>query len=125
MRLSEHFTTDELACRCCGVCTVTPELLAALEALRAQAGPLAVTSGYRCQQHNAAVGGAPNSYHCRGMAADLHPTRITPMALALIALETPGVRGVGMSEEGGFVHVDVRTTPWKWKYKNGKEVVWI
>jgi zinc D-Ala-D-Ala carboxypeptidase len=124
VNLSENFTTDELACRCCRVCTVTPELLAALEALRAQAGPLVVTSGYRCQAHNKAVGGTPQSYHVRGMAADLHPTGTNAAHLALIALATPGVRGVGLSEEGGFVHVDVRATFAKWQYNNGRETPW-
>lgn len=103
---------------------VTPALLEALEALRAKSGPLAVTSGYRCPRHNKAVGGAPHSYHVRGMAADLHPLRITPMALALLAFDTPGIRGVGLDEARGFVHVDVRNMPHKWKYKNKREVAW-
>ena len=124
MNLSPHFTRAEMVCVCCGVCIVTPDLLAAIESLRAQAGPLEVRSGYRCPAHNKAVGGAPSSYHMRGMAADLHPTQTNAAHLALIALATPGVRGVGLSEEGGFVHCDVRTTPAKWKYHQGKEVAW-
>ena len=124
MRLSEHFTDSELACDCCHVAVVTPGLLEALEALRAKSGPLVPTSGYRCPKHNKAVGGAPNSYHQRGMAADLHPLRITPMALALLALDTPGIRGVGLDEARGFVHVDTRPTPHRWRYKGGKDVPW-
>lgn len=34
-----------------------------LEPIRAQFGPLYVTSGFRCQELNQAVGGASNSYH--------------------------------------------------------------
>ena len=124
MNLSENFTVDELACKCCGVCRVTPELLAALEALRAKAGPLIPTSGYRCPKHNKAVGGSQHSRHMRGMAADVHPVRVTPMALALLAFSTPGIRGVGLDEERGFVHVDVRHVPARWKYAGGREVLW-
>lgn len=34
--------------------------------------PIHVNSGYRCQELNAKVGGKKNSYHLKGMAADLH-----------------------------------------------------
>jgi uncharacterized protein YcbK (DUF882 family) len=33
--------------------------------------PMVLTSGYRCRKHNAAVGGAANSLHCLGLAADI------------------------------------------------------
>lgn len=124
MNLTEHFTTAELACHCCGECRVKRELLDALEALRAQAGPLAPTSGYRCPAHNKAVGGAAQSYHRRGMAADVRPVRITPMALALLAIETTGIRGVGLDEQRGFVHIDVRDVPYRWRYRDGRVVPW-
>lgn len=44
-----------------------------LQPLRDAIGsPIIVTSGFRCRALNKAVGGAPLSYHCMGMAADLH-----------------------------------------------------
>ena len=33
--------------------------------------PIYITSGYRCAELNKKVGGAENSYHLRGMAADI------------------------------------------------------
>jgi len=43
-----------------------------LDPLRAKWGmPIIVTSGYRCPKLNAAVGGAVNSQHTKGMAADI------------------------------------------------------
>ena len=44
-----------------------------LEPLRAFAGkPIVISSGYRCPALNRAVGGASQSQHLRGEAADLH-----------------------------------------------------
>lgn len=45
-----------------------------LEPLRQQVGRVIITSGYRCQQLNEAVGGVANSQHLRGEAADIHFT---------------------------------------------------
>lgn len=42
-----------------------------LEPLRQRYGAIIITSGYRCPQVNAAVGGARHSQHCRGEAADI------------------------------------------------------
>ena len=42
-----------------------------LEPLRRRAGRVIVTSGYRCQELNKAVGGVWNSQHLKGEAADI------------------------------------------------------
>ena len=43
-----------------------------LEPARLRLGlPIVVNSGYRCNVHNAAVGGVANSQHMRGEAADI------------------------------------------------------
>lgn len=45
-----------------------------LDPLREAYGrPVRVTSGYRCPRLNTLVGGAPNSQHMRGEAADIQP----------------------------------------------------
>ena len=77
MRLSEHFTTDESACRCgCGLgadpAHVSALLLEDMETIRAIIGrPLIVTSWLRCPPHNTRSRGVPNSAHLRGTAVDL------------------------------------------------------
>lgn len=50
-------------------------VLEILDPLRSAWGsPLRVTSGYRCKALNKAVGGANNSAHLTGYAADIQPT---------------------------------------------------
>ena len=74
--LSKNFNRSEFACKgenCCGhSAPVHPDLIEALQALRDRIGkPLSITSGFRCNRHNKAVGGAEQSFHTLGMAADV------------------------------------------------------
>ena len=43
-----------------------------LEPLRRRYGAIIISSGYRCEKLNEAVGGVENSQHMRGEAADIH-----------------------------------------------------
>lgn len=50
-----------------------------LDPLREAYGkPIIVTSGFRCEKLNKAVGGAKTSQHCKGQAADLRTKADTP-----------------------------------------------
>ncbi len=50
-----------------------------LDPLREAYGkPIIVTSGYRCEKLNRAVGGAANSQHVKGEAADIRSVQDTP-----------------------------------------------
>jgi zinc D-Ala-D-Ala carboxypeptidase len=106
--LTAHFDTQEFVDHSDGS-LVGPavRLLGVLENLRAQNGnrPLAVISGYRSPQHNADVGGAPDSRHMYGDAADLESGWCT-VAMA----EAAGARGIGV-HDGWVVHVDTRPAP--------------
>lgn len=114
-RLSEHFLEEEFACHCCGMVMVQPELVKKLEGLRRLAGgPVVVTSGYRCPANNKSVGGVVNSYHTRGMVADVFVYAISPQQLAEMA-EQVGFDGIGIYQEQGFVHVDVRGYRTRWE----------
>ncbi len=110
IQLTEHFSLHEFQCRHCGQVKLHPELLQKLQALRDELGaPLVVTSGYRCETHNQNVGGARNSYHVQGMAADIAagPTGLDVHALADLC-QRRGFGGIGAYASQGFVHVDVR-----------------
>ena len=63
--MAKYFKPSEFACRCgCGLSAVDPNLIKLLDAARAIFGrPIIITSGTRCEKHNAAIGGAKNSAH--------------------------------------------------------------
>jgi uncharacterized protein YcbK (DUF882 family) len=102
--MSRHFQPREFACPHCGVIHLEPLLPARLERLRALAGgePIRIVSGYRCAVHNRAVGGARDSQHLHGRAADL-----LEGAATLEQAWTAGFTGVGTRGDWA-THVDVR-----------------
>ena len=86
MNLTEHFSlaefcASEVAARNSLDNTIPAELIPnavalcenVLEPARAVLGPIRVNSGYRSKQVNSAVGGAWNSQHQFGQAADIIP----------------------------------------------------
>lgn len=114
VRLSAHFTAAEMACKCCGYLFLTDaakRLIDSLEILRAQiGGPVQIVSGCRCQKHNREIGGAPNSRHLYGDAADLHVNGVSPQELRRIVKEIcPAIHGIGVGKTK--FHIDARPGP--------------
>ena len=76
--------------------------------------PLIVSSGYRCPEHNARVGGVPDSQHVQGRAADLVPRGITARELHRLIMKAhyehrlSCLGGLGLYRT--FVHVDTYMT---------------
>lgn len=126
MRLSEHFDSDEFACRCgCGFASVDPALVESLELLRLKIGhAVNVTSGCRCQARNREVGGSPSSQHLFGRAADITVHCMTGEELYRYARTIPAFRGFGVA--GGWIHLDTRPgTPARWQYdREGRVIAW-
>jgi zinc D-Ala-D-Ala carboxypeptidase len=114
--LSKNFSRSEFACKgtnCCGhSAPVHPELISALQALRDHLNlPLSITSGFRCNRHNEFVGGAAQSFHTLGMAADVAcPDGLTAEDLAQAAETIPAFQQGGIGIYSSWVHLDVRTT---------------
>ncbi len=67
-------------------------------------GPVTITSGFRTPQHNALVGGVPNSDHLRGQAYDFVPQDMS-MADAAARLKQSGVPATKILNEGNHIHV--------------------
>ena len=118
-RISDNFRFNEFACKCrgysgCRGIKLDIKLVKALETVRDEYYPngLPIVSAYRCAQHNAAVGGAKESQHLTGKAADI-PAKIPHTA------NWPGeIRGIGYDRRSGKVrHIDTRPGPRvKWVY---------
>lgn len=130
VQLSEHFTTADFHCDChsCAETPIDDKLVKILERITEHFGVIpVVTSGYRCPEENARTPYAnPNSYHIKGMAADIIVPGIHPVAVAKYA-ESIGVNGIGLylSQEGGyFTHVDSRP-PEKRQYWKGHEGILV
>ena len=72
-QLTTNFARREFACRCgCGFDTIDMRIVNIAQALRTRLGiPVRVTSGCRCERHNARVGGVRNSTHVLSFACDL------------------------------------------------------
>lgn len=96
---------------------VQDSLLELLDKIREEYGsPIVVTSGYRSEAHNRAVGGVSNSTHTRGLAADIKPLESDSERLGELQdicdkLNPNG--GVGFYSN--FVHVDTRGTKARWR----------
>lgn len=90
-----------------------------LQALRDEVKkPITITSGYRSKEHNLKVGGALDSYHVRGMAADIQIEGMKPKEVAEVIEK---LIKEGKMLEGGigiyksWVHVDFRGKRIRWK----------
>lgn len=113
VQLTTNFNLSEFECkRHCQAVKIDPELARRLQRLRDEAGvPLVITSGYRCPEHNKNVGGASNSQHLYGTAADLK-SKLPPTELHRMADKIFSDGGLGLYSWG--IHVDTRGEKARW-----------
>jgi uncharacterized protein YcbK (DUF882 family) len=123
MQLTTNFSLNEFACK--DGTPVPDELKSNVQALAEQLQilrdylnePIHINSGYRTPAYNKKIGGKPNSYHMKAMAADITVKSKTPKQLAsvvemLIANGTLKIGGIGVYN--GFIHVDTRKVKARW-----------
>lgn len=110
--VSKHFKAKEFQCKDGSeYLLICKELVTILETIREHfKTPIIINSGYRTPSWNNRVNGAPNSMHCKGMAADIvvkgHSSKeVAEYASELMdSLESKG----GVIRYKNFVHIDVR-----------------
>jgi len=76
--------------------------------------PIIVNSGWRTAEHNEAVGGASDSQHLTGKAADVVITGIEPKFANIYLAKYGNFKGFGIA--GSYTHVDIRSTLTIWDY---------
>lgn len=107
----KYFKRSEFACKCgkCGGFPVEPKekLVRVADRLRGQKNaPATVSSGVRCAQHNANVGGVPNSRHKLGKAMDFSIRGVSGAELLALAKKQPEIRYAYIID-GSWVHMDI------------------
>lgn len=123
MKLTKNFNLIEFACK---DGTGVPDkymsnvttLATQLQALRDELSePVHIVSAYRTTSHNKAVGGAKNSQHLTGKAADIvvkgrTPKQVKAVIESLIKSGKMLQGGIGLYNS--FVHYDIRGVGVRW-----------
>lgn len=87
-----------------------------LEPVREAFGPVLISSGFRCPDHNARKGGVLFSQHLAGLAADIACTGDGDRYTLVMALLDNGFKRIGIAAR--HVHADIGTItgPVIWTY---------
>ena len=118
-KLSDNIVLGEFMSKGADGSEPTPvdmELIRKLQQMRDLLGAVHINSGYRTPKHNASQGGAPNSYHVHGQAADVWfgaAAMRVPDELAAQCAQYLGFKGIGLYT--GWVHVDTREAPYYYR----------
>lgn len=117
VQLTKNFHLSEIDCKCdrddCTTTVVDLEHIKTLQRLRDKVGVLKITSGYRCESHNKAVGGSKKSTHKDGLATDIIP--LEESLARTTALADSMFNGLGSYPGKGFIHVDSRPKKSRWE----------
>ena len=109
-KLSRNFSLDEMQSKCgADEVLIHPGLIIAKQQLRDKFGPIGISSGYREPEHNTSVGGAAESLHIYGMAADIYPIArdVSLTEIRSYARNQCEVGAAVVYEDLGIVHIDV------------------
>jgi len=101
----EHFSLEEFSCPLTGENEMDADFLLRLDMAREYANtPFTISSGYRSEEHNIAVGGSSTSSHLTGHAADIVVRNSAERFAILYGLIRAGFLRIGIASD--FIHVD-------------------
>ena len=115
---SKYFKLEEFRCHCNKYCTGYPcvvdkNLINNLNKLREVYGPIIITSGLRCFNHNKNVNGTSSSKHLIGKAVDITNTKLNSLdSRKKCILKWLNFNNSDMGYCNGFM-----------KYKNGQTIL--
>ena len=131
-QLSEHFNAKEFQCKCGKPHSffVSEELIANLEILRStlDCRNIHISSGFRCPEHDVAVGGKGNGKHTKGLAADTicYDKNGNPISSKLVSCKAQdiGFKGIAnIKKSYTSTHLDMREGK-KWYGDETKGTSW-
>lgn len=108
----KYFKRSEFACKCGKYCNGFPvepksKLVTVADRVREHFGkPAIVSSGVRCKQHNANVGGVSNSRHMAGKAMDFCVIGETAKEVLAYAQAQPEIR-YAYAIDQNYIHMDI------------------
>lgn len=104
----KYFKKSEFRCKCgCGTDTMNETLIRVADRVREHFGkPITVSSGRRCANHNARVGGVSNSRHLSGKAMDFSVSGKSATQVLEYVQKQPEIR-YAYAIDSGYVHMDV------------------
>ncbi len=112
-KFAPNFAVGEFACKDgSDTILIDTQLAYYLQKIRDHFGrPVRINSGYRTKAYNDLVGGARESQHVIGTAADIAVDGVAPKEVAAYA-DQIGINGIGTYKT--FTHVDVRPNKARW-----------
>jgi uncharacterized protein YcbK (DUF882 family) len=122
-KLTNNFSLEEFNSKCGrdipnNVLPNIIQLAKNLQVLRDAVGKsITITSGYRSPQHNKKIGGAKDSQHVKGLAADIKVSGMTPKEFALVIeglIESGKMKQGGIGIYPSWIHYDIRGTKARW-----------
>lgn len=104
----KYFDKPEFRCKCgCGLDEMNETLIRVADRVREHFGkPITVSSGRRCANHNARVGGVANSRHLSGKAMDFCVSGKSASQVLEYVQKLPEIR-YAYAIDGSYVHMDV------------------
>ena len=118
-KLSTNFVAKEFDCSCskCSETLIDLDHVNKLQKLREDLNTsIHITSAYRCESHNTAIGGAKDSQHKLGTATDIQVSGMDPSEV-----QDACEKFDGLGRYDSFTHIDSRGYKSRWDNRTQKQ----